>query len=221
MVLMCGWMLPLQAQEKSVNPGINKSFKDPSVASFENRFEIEGREVYDQRQTIIKEMGIKPGMTVADIGAGTGLFTRILAPIVGKKGKVYAVDIAKSFVEHSVKSAKEQGWSNVEGIVCDAEDAKLPAASVDLVFICATYHHFEFPSKTMTSILKALRPGGKVVVVDFERIEGKSREWLLKHVRAGKELVTEEIVASGFELEKEVPMFKENYFLKFKAGENK
>lgn len=220
-VLVCGWMLPLQAQEKSVNPGINKSFKDPSVASFEKRFEIEGREIFDQRQTVIKEMGIKPGMTVADIGAGTGLFTRMLAPAVGKEGKVYAVDIAKSFVEHSVKSTKEQGWSNVEGIVCDADDAKLPAASVDLVFICATYHHFEFPSKTMASILKALRPGGKVVVVDFERIEGKSREWLLKHVRAGKGLVIEEIVASGFELEEEVPMFKENYFLKFKAAGNK
>ena len=135
MVLMCGWMLPLQAQEKSVNPGINKSFKDPSVASFEKRFEIEGREVYDQRQTIIKEMGIKPGMTVADIGAGTGLFTRILAPIVGKKGKVYAVDIAKSFVEHSVKSAKEQGWwhtnlMEVTWEVCHFETSPLNAAAL-------------------------------------------------------------------------------------------
>jgi predicted methyltransferase len=69
----------------------------------------------------------------------------------------------------------------------------------------------------MTSIRKALRPGGQVVVVDFERIEGKSREWLLKHVRAGKALVIKEIKESGFELEEEVPMFKENYFLKFKA----
>lgn len=221
MVLLCGWMLPLQAQEKSVNPGINKSFQDPSVGSFEKRFEKEGREVYDQRQTIIKELGIKPGMTVADIGAGTGLFTRMLAPAVGKEGKVYAVDIAKSFVDHSVKSAKEEGWSNVEGIVCKADDAMLPPGSVDLVFICATYHHFEFPSKTMASILKALRPGGSLVVIDFERIEGKTREWLLKHVRAGKALVTKEIVASGFELEKEVPMFKENYFLKFKAADKK
>lgn len=221
MVLLCGWMFPLQAQDKSVNPGINKSFQDPSVGSFEKRFEKEGREVYDQRQTIIKELGIKPGMTVADIGAGTGLFTRMLAPAVGKEGKVYAVDIAKSFVEHSVKSAKEEGWSNVEGLVCKADDAMLPPGSVDLVFICATYHHFEFPSKTMASIHKALRPGGRLVVVDFERIEGKTREWLLKHVRAGKELVTKEIVASGFELEKEVPMFKENYFLKFKVTDKK
>ncbi len=219
--LACGWMVSLQAQEKSVNPGINKSFQDPSVAKFEKRFEKEGREVYDKRQTIIKELGLRPGMTVADIGAGTGLFTRLLAPAVGKEGKVYAVDIAKSFVEHATKSAREQGWSNVEGLVCKADDALLPAASVDLVFICATYHHFEFPSKTMASILKALHPGGKLVVIDFERIEGKSREWLLKHVRADKALVTKEIKASGFDFEKEVPMFKENYFLMFKAGGSK
>ncbi len=221
LVMLCGWIAPLQAQEESVNPGINKSFKDPSVASFEKRFEKEGREVYDKRQAIIKELGLKPGMTVADIGAGTGLFTRLLAPAVGKEGKVYAVDIAKSFVEHSVKSAKEKGWSNVEGIICKPDDALLPAASVDVVFICATYHHFEFPLKTMASIRKALRPGGKVVVLDFERIEGKSREWLLKHVRADKALVTKEIKASGFELVEEVSMFKENYFLKFKVAEKK
>lgn len=218
---VCGWIAPLQAQEKSVNPGINKSFKDPSVDSFEKRFEKEGREVYDQRQAIIKKLDLKPGMKVADIGAGTGLFTRLLAPVVGKEGKVYAVDIAKSFVEHSVKSTKKIGWSNVEGIVCKPDDVLLPTASVDVVFICATYHHFEFPSKTMASIRKALRPGGKVVVLDFERIEGKSREWLLKHVRADKALVTKEIKASGFELIEEVPMFKENYFLKFKVAEKK
>lgn len=221
-IFACLGMLPMQAQQKSVNPGINKSFQNPSVSEFEKRFEKEGREVFDKRQAIIKELKLQPGMTVADIGAGTGLFTRMLAPAVGKKGMVYAVDIAKSFVEHSVESAKQEGWSNVEGLVCEADDAKLSPGSVDLVFICATYHHFEYPSKTMASIRRALRPGGQVVVVDFERIEGKSREWLLKHVRAGKELVIKEIIDSGFELEEEVSMFKENYFLKFKAeGEKK
>ena len=221
LLIACGWMGPLLGQEKSVKPGINDSFKDPSVSKYEKRFETEGREIYDKRQAIIKEMELKPGMTVADIGAGTGLFTRLLAPAVGEKGKVYAVDIAKSFVEHSVKSAKEQGWSNVEGIVCVADDAELSEGSVDLAFICATYHHFEFPLKTMASIRKALRPGGKVVVIDFERIEGKSREWLLKHVRADKELVKKEIESSGFALEEEVSMFKENYLLKFKVAKKK
>ncbi|MCF6311745.1 MAG: methyltransferase domain-containing protein [Verrucomicrobiales bacterium] len=210
--------LALNSQEKSLKPGINDSFKDPSVEKFEQRFEKEGREVYDQREAIIKQLGLTPGMSVADIGSGTGLFTRLLAPAVGKTGKVYAVDIAKNFVEHSVASAKKAGWKNVIGVVCKADEASLPAASVDVVFICATYHHFEYPFKTMTSILRALRPGGKLVVVDFERIEGKSRDWLLKHVRADKALVTKEITASGFELIEEVPMFKENYLLKFKAS---
>lgn len=208
----------LSAQEKSLKPGINDSFQDPSVEKFEQRFEKEGREVYDQRAAIIKQLGLKAGMSVADIGSGTGLFTRLLAPVVGKEGKVYAVDIAKNFVQHSVASAKKAGWENVLGVVCKADDAALPAASVDVVFICATYHHFEYPNKTMASILRALRPGGKLVVVDFERIEGKSRDWILKHVRADKALVMKEITTSGFELVEEVPMFRGNYFLKFKAA---
>jgi predicted methyltransferase len=73
----------------------------------------------------------------------------------------------------------------------------------------------------MASIRQALRPGGKLVVIDFERIEGKSREWLLEHVRAGKPEVIKEIEADGFELAGEVPMFKENYFLVFKVADKK
>jgi SAM-dependent methyltransferase len=126
--IVFGGMFSLHAQEKSVNPGINKSFQKPSVTEFEERFEKEGREVYDKRQEVIKELGLKPGMAVADVGAGTGLYTRLLAPAVGKEGKVYAVDIAESFVEHAVKSSKDQGWDNVEGIVCASDDAKLPPA---------------------------------------------------------------------------------------------
>ncbi len=97
-------ILSSQAQDASVNPGINDSFEDPSPKSFVERFEKEGREVYDNREAIVQKLGLKPGMIVADVGAGTGLFTRLLAPEVGEKGKVYAVDIAQPFVTHTVMS---------------------------------------------------------------------------------------------------------------------
>jgi predicted methyltransferase len=85
-----------------------------------------------------------------------------------------------------------------------------------LVFICDTYHHFEFPFKTMASIHEALRPGGQVIVIDFHRIEGKSREWVLGHVRAGQEVVVKEITQSGIKMvgEEKLPL-KENYFVRF------
>ncbi len=207
------------AQEENVNPGINEAFQNPDPRSFVERFEKEGREVYDKRETIVESLGLKRGMVVADVGAGTGLFTRLIAPIVGPEGKVYAVDIAQPFVDHVVESSHAKGFEQVEGIVCTQDDAKLPPGSVDLVFICDTFHHFEFPLKTMASIHRALKPDGRVVVVDFERIEGVSSEWIMGHVRAGKEIFRSEIEAAGFAFDEELKLFKENYFLRFRKSD--
>ena len=77
----------LDAQEKSVKPGINKAFQNPNVEKFIGLFEREGRDAYDHRHEIIKACKLKPGMVVADIGAGTGLFTRMFSPVVGAKGR--------------------------------------------------------------------------------------------------------------------------------------
>ena len=94
----------------------------------------------------------------------------------------------------------------------------LPPDSVDTVFICDTYHHFEYPQSTLASIYRALKPGGTLVVIDFERIPGKSREFILGHVRAGKDVFRGEIVKAGFKFEDEVKIrqFRENYLLRFR-----
>ncbi len=208
--------LSVPAQEKSVRPGINKPFENPDVKDFIGKFEGESREVFTRRKEIVAACKIKPGITVADIGAGTGLFTRLFAGVVGPKGKVYAVDIAPKFVAHIEKTCKEADIKNVVGVVGTATNVKLPPASVDLVFICDTYHHFEFPFRTLASIHQALRPGGQVILIDFRRIEGKSREWVLNHVRAGQEVVTREIMASGFTKIGEEKLLTENYLVRFK-----
>jgi FkbM family methyltransferase len=203
------------AQEKSVRPGINKPFENPDVPEYIGKFETESREIYVQRKDILSACDLKLAMDVADIGAGTGLFTRLFAKQVGPKGKVYAVDIAPRFVEHIKKTCKDAGIKNVVDVVCTADSARLPAKSVDVAFICDTYHHFEFPFRTMASIHEALRPGGRVIVIDFHRIEGKSREWVLNHVRAGQEVVIKEIESSGFKKVAEKKLLKENYFVVF------
>jgi len=86
------------------------------------------------------------------------------------------------------------------------------------VFICDTYHHFEYPHHTMASIHAALGRNGEVVIVDFERIPGVSREWTLDHVRAGKQEVIAEMESFGFDLveEVEVPGLSENYVVRFR-----
>ncbi|OAI48231.1 hypothetical protein AYO44_07670 [Planctomycetaceae bacterium SCGC AG-212-F19] len=210
------------AQDKSVRPGINKPFENPDVKEYVGKFEGESREVFTQRKENAAACKLKPGMAVADIGAGTGLFTRLFAKEVGDKGKVYAVDIAPRFIEHIEKSCKDEGIKNVTGVVCTADNVKLPPKSIDVAFVCDTYHHFEFPFKTVASLHEALRPGGQVIVIDFHRIEGKSSAWVLGRVRAGQEVVVKEITQAGFKLvgEEKLPL-KENYFVRFEKVEAK
>ncbi len=210
---------PAAGQEKSVRPGINKPFENPDVKEYIGKFEVESREVYAQRNEIVAACGIKPGMAVADVGAGTGLFTRLFARAVGPGGKVYAIDIAPRFVAHVEKTSREAGLKNVVGVVGTAHGVKLPANSIDLAFICDTYHHFEFPQRMLASIHEALRPGGRLVLIDFHRVEGKSSEWILGHVRAGQEVFTREVRAAGFKEIGEEKLLKENYLVRFEKRE--
>jgi predicted methyltransferase len=208
--------LPAGAQDKSVNPGINKQFENPKVEEFVGRFERDGRDPYDHRHEVIKAIGQKPGMAVADIGAGTGLFTRLFSPLVGPEGKVYAVDIAATFVEHIERQAKTDGMTNIRGVVCTADSVNLPPNSIDLAFICDAYHHFEYPHKTMRSIHRALKPGGAVILIDFQRLEGVSSDFVMTHVRAGQEVFTKEITDAGFrQVEERKGLLKESYFVRF------
>ena len=209
-----------EPEEKSIRPGINEKFlnKDLDVSEWLGRFEIESREVYAQRESVLKECAIRPGSAVADVGAGTGFYSRLFANAVGADGQVYAVDIAPRFLQHISELSRKDGIRNLKTILCSDRSVRLPVNSVDLVFVCDVYHHFEYPQSTLSSIHDALRDGGAFIVIDFERIPGKSREFILNHVRAGKTDFQTEIEAAGFAFEREVdiPGFEENYLLRFR-----
>ena len=207
------------AQKESVRPGINKPFESPNIGMFKGLFEIEGRDAFDHRQQILDACRIEPGMSVADIGAGTGLFTRMFSKSVGPAGRVYAVDISDEFVEHIRKQAEGEKLANVTPVLCTPDDVNLPPASVDLAFVCDTYHHFEYPARTLASIHKALKPGGALILIDFRRIEGVSSAWTLSHVRAGQEVFVREIVDAGFRQVEEKPdLLDESYFIRFEKA---
>jgi len=210
----------IMAQEKSVRPGVNDSFRDPKVSEFQEKFEIESREVFAKRKEIVEVCKVAPGMTVADIGAGTGVFTRLFSEAVFPKGQVFAVDIASNFLEHINSTNREAGRKNVQTVQCTPDSTKLEPATVDVAFICDTYHHFEFPLKTMNSLHAALKPGGRLFVVDFKRVEGESTDWTMKHVRAGQEVFEAEILSCGFKKVREhSDLLKENYFIEFERVE--
>lgn len=197
------------------NPAINAPYEDPDYKQWVERFEQPGREIYDRRHEIVDATGIKAGMAVADIGAGTGLFSLLFAREVGPGGKVYAVDISQVFVDNIVRRAREQELENVIGVVNTQSSTELPAGTVDVAFLSDTYHHFERPAPMLASIHRALKPGGRLVVIDFQRIPGRSSAWVLGHVRADKAQVKREIEAAGFRLVEDRPLLKENFFLAF------
>lgn len=206
-------------QEASVRPGINDDFTNPAldVDAMVRRFETESREIFVHRSAIARAVGLHEGVAVADVGAGTGLFVDFFARDVGPSGRVFAVEIAPRFVDLLRERIAARGLRQVEAVLCTDRDVALAADSLDVVFTCDTYHHFEYPHSTLASIHRALRAAGELVIVDFERIPGTSRPWVLDHVRCGKQQVVSEVCAAGFALVEEVPLqLRENYFLRFR-----
>lgn len=200
--------------------GMNKKFTDAQadVQAFVKRFENHERDVYARRREICRAVGLRKGDAVADVGAGTGLFTMMFAAEVGAKGKVYAVDISPAFVKYVAERAKQEGFEGVVRTVLNAPDsAELPPASIDVAFLCDTYHHFEHPGKMLASIHRALRSGGRLVVIDFD-LHNESSESVKQRARAPKEVYYREITAAGFERidVKNAPSIKDNFYADFR-----
>jgi ubiquinone/menaquinone biosynthesis C-methylase UbiE len=204
------------AQEQSVKPGINDSFVDPDVDSLLSRMERPDRVIYKYRHAIVAALGLEPGMEAADVGSGTGFLALLMAREVGPDGKVYAEDIAQETLDFVARRAAEESLANVETVLGTHRSTNLKAASVDLLLACDAYHHFEYPEDMLASIHQALRPDGRFVVIDFERVEGVTEDFFLEHVRAGKGTFTDEVRDAGFEPEKEIPLMKGQYFLVFR-----
>ena len=179
--------------------------------------ERDGREVYAARDQILAALALQPGQNVADVGAGSGLFTRLFAKAVGPTGTVYAVDIGEKLLAHIDAEAKAAGQTNIRTVLGTAHTTSLPSTTIDVVFISDTYHHFEYPEAMLASIKTALKAGGKLVIIDFKRVEGESSDWILKHVRAGQTTVVGEVEAAGFQQldTVEVPGLAQNYFVVF------
>jgi SAM-dependent methyltransferase len=204
------------AADGSINPGINERYLDPSMDADEvaQGFEDEGREVYERRMDVLAVLDLQPGMAIADIGAGSGFYADLMLPKIGTSGHIYLVEISERWLDYlREKFAASEQVSVVEG---SEREVMLPANSVDLVFASDTYHHFEYPAETLASIHRALRPGGRFVILDYDRIPGVTPGGRMNHLRLGKVEAIREIVAEGFQLERDVDLnFRENYLAIF------
>jgi len=143
-------------------------------------------------EELIAAMNVKPGMTVADIGTGTGYMLPFLGKAVGAGGKVYGEDIQTDFLDR----ARAKHVANAELILGTTTDPKLPANSIDVALVLDVYHHFDYPDKMLQAIRGALKPGAHLVIVDYYKSASPSPG----HIRAERDDVAAEIEGNGFHL---------------------
>ncbi len=129
--------------------------------------ERESRAREEQPALLLRELALAPGMTVADIGAGTGYYTWQLAKQVGPGGRVYAVDVQPEMISMLDSQMARRGVRNVVSVLGSETAVKLPPASVDLAIMVDVYHELAYPSEVLDSIVDALKPGGRVVFVEY------------------------------------------------------
>jgi ubiquinone/menaquinone biosynthesis C-methylase UbiE len=125
------------------------------------------RDEEEHTEKLVEQLKLKPGDVVADIGAGTGYFSRRFAPIVGDTGAVLAVEIQQEMLDLLTNKMAALKITNVKPVLGTITDPKLPPASVDLVFMVDVYHEFDHPFEMMDNISRSLKPGGRVVFVEF------------------------------------------------------
>ena len=121
-----------------------------------------------QPDNVIARLNLRKEDVVADIGAGSGVFTRRLAQAVASGGKVFAVDIDQELLDYNRGKIREAKLSNVEFILGGFDNPKLPPKSVDVVFICDVVHHIEHRQLYLGTLRECLKPGGRVAIIDYK-----------------------------------------------------
>jgi precorrin-6B methylase 2 len=129
--------------------------------------EREEREREERTDLLLPMLELKPGMAVADVGAGSGYFARRIAAAVGPQGRVFAVDVQPEMVRMLEALAKRPGLGNLQPVLGSATDVKLAPASVDLALMVDVYHELEFPHEVLASMVRAVKPGGRVLFVEY------------------------------------------------------
>ena len=176
------------------------------------------RDEYQQPEKVVEALNITPGMVVADVGAGSGYFTRRFAKTVGETGQVLAVDIEQKMLDYNKQELEKLGMANrATFILAKPEDPSLSENSVDLVFLCNAYHHVEHHLDYWAKIKSALKPDGRVVIIDFYHDERSGKLSFSKHHLVPRERVIENMEKVGLTLSKEHTFLPRQYFLEFIA----
>ena len=175
-------------------------------------FEDSSRDAWQKPQVVVDWLGLKPGEVVADIGAASGYFSRPMARAVAPSGWVFAVEIEPGFFAPLHRLASEQKVHNLATVMATAEGPNLPDGSVDLIFLCDTLHHIEARPAYYQTLLRSLKPRGRIAVVDFfpdrEIPVGPKKE-----ERLSPEQVAGELRAAGLQVEANLDLLPYQYIV--------
>lgn len=160
------------------------------------------RETEERPRLMIDALQIKPGQTVADLGAGSGYYSFRIAPLVGEQGKVLAIDVEPRMLRIIAERAKSAGVGNVTTVLSTPSDPNLEPNSVDLLFMVDVYHELEFPLEMMTKVREALKPGGRIALIEY-RAEDPAVMIKPVHKMSERQIVRE-LTAVGFHHQKTI-----------------
>jgi len=201
------------APERHDNATARHSFED--VQHWVEVFDDPARDAWQKPGEVAQALGIRAGMCVADLGAGTGYFSRYLSAAVTDKGTVFAVEVEPNLVVHLRERAEQEQTRNLVPILGSTDNPRLPAGMVDLVLVVDTMHHIDKRIDYLRRLRRVLKPGGRVAVIDFKKEETASVGPPMAH-RLAREEVVEEFRSAGYQLVSEPRMLPYQYFLIFR-----
>ena len=157
------------------------------------------RDATQQPKAVVAMLGIKPGMTVADIGTGAGYMLPYLGAAVGAGGRVIAEDIYPDFLKTAERTATDHHVANVKFVLGTEKDAAL-GQGVDLALMVDVYHHLNYPAELLASVRESLKAGGRLAVVEYHRRPDVMGGNAMQHIRLGADDAIKEIESNGFKL---------------------
>ncbi len=161
----------------------------------------ESRESEERPSEVLRQLDLKPGMVVCDLGCGNGYYSLSMAKLVAPQGKVLAVDIQSEMLHLLKLRADDQGIKNIEPVLGTIVDPKLPPNSVDLVLLVDVYHEFSHPQQMLAAIRKSLKAGGLIALLEF-REEDRNVPIKPEH-KMSKQQILKEYSANGYRLAKQ------------------